>query len=87
VFWKAVNEVTWKCSSKEDGPAIAWAMNIENHGWFGRVRDARGEWSFGPAMLSRCRDAVEARLHHEMFDKREGESSWSGTCAQFLQLG
>jgi hypothetical protein len=46
--------------------------------WFGRVRDERGDWSFGPATLGRAQQAVEAYLRHEDFTKNETEKSWRG---------
>jgi len=55
-------------------------MLIDGRGWFGRVRDERGDWSFGPSTVFRCRDAVDAWLRHEVFDKREGERTWAGDC-------
>lgn len=60
--------------------AIGWAMFIENRGWFGRIRDSRGDWSFGPSTLPRARKAIEARIRHEIFEKTESEKTWTGNC-------
>lgn len=84
--WIAINEVTRKLDFK--GTAIGWLMKVEGHtcpgptvnGWYGRVRDERGEFSFGPtSQPERAMKAVEAWLRHEPFGKREGENSWGGT--------
>jgi hypothetical protein len=52
-------------------------MLVEGHGWFGRIGK---DFSFGPTSMSRAQKAVEARLLGQLFDKLEGEKSWSGTC-------
>jgi hypothetical protein len=95
LLWVACNEVTHKCSRREGGDAVGWAMKIERvidvmpddpreskqiikSAWFGRVRDERGDWSFGPATLGRAQQAVEAYLRHEDFTKHETEKSWRG---------
>ena len=76
--WLACNEVTHKLTQKGSPDAIGWAMLVvAGHGWFGRIGK---EFSFGPTSLNRARSAVEARLLGQLFDKLEGEKSWSGTC-------
>jgi hypothetical protein len=81
--WVACNEVTHK-HAKPGGDAVGWAMLVEGRGWFGRVRDERGDWSFGPSILSRCQRAVEAWLRHEPFDKVGDEKTWRGDCWRLL---
>jgi hypothetical protein len=61
-------------------------MMIEGKGWFGRVRDDRGDWSFGPSSLNRTRLAVEAWIKHEVFDKHDDERMWKGDCAKLMTL-
>jgi hypothetical protein len=55
-------------------------MLVEDRGWYGRVRDERGDWSFGPAPLARALKAVEAWIRHEPFELRpdDGERMWRG---------
>jgi hypothetical protein len=90
--WIACNEVTRKLAdhalpalytnphgafpSIGSPQAVGWAMLIEGKGWFGRVRDERGDWSFGPSTLGRAQQAVRAYLRHEDFPKTETEKSW-----------
>jgi hypothetical protein len=69
--WTACNEITRKLDHR--GSAIGWCMQIEGKGWFGQVRDERGDWSFGPSSLNQARDAVETWLRHEVFDKCDAE--------------
>lgn len=73
--WTACNEITDKLTYK--GQAIGWTMNIEGKGWFGRVGK---EMSFGPTSRSRARQAVEAFLRGEPFEKIDIEQSWRGDC-------
>jgi hypothetical protein len=56
-------------------------MLVEGHGWFGRIGK---DFSFGPTSMPRAQKAVEARLLGQLFDKLEGEKSWSGTCWRLL---
>jgi hypothetical protein len=51
---------------------------VEGKGWYGRVRDDRGHWSFGPTSLSRALAAVEARLNHAPFEPQDDERAWHG---------
>jgi hypothetical protein len=55
-------------------------MLVEGKGWYGGVRDKRGDWSFGPATLARALKAVEAWIRHEPFETRidHGERMWRG---------
>lgn len=69
--WIACNKYTDKLEYK--GRAIGWTMDVENRGWFGRVKDERGEWTFGPSTRTRARNAAEAWIKHEPFVKRTGE--------------
>jgi hypothetical protein len=79
--WTACNEVTQKLTAKGSHDAVAWAMLVEGQGWYGRIGK---EFSFGPSTVRRAEAAVEARLLGQMFDKLEGEKSWSGTCWRLL---
>jgi hypothetical protein len=78
--WTACNEVTRKLTREGSTTAIGWLMNVDGKGWYGRVRDARGDWTFGPASATRAIAAVEARIRHEPFDPRfeDGERAWLG---------
>ena len=80
--WIAINEITQKLDDR--GRPIAWAMNVAGKGWFARVRDSRGEFSFGPSTLSRVQNAAEAWLAYEPINKKEGESTWTGDCMMVL---
>lgn len=80
--WAAANEITQKLVHK--GNAIAWAMKIADRGWFARVRDERGDWSFGPSRLDRAQKAAEVWLNHGVFELREDERMWLGDCAALL---
>ncbi len=80
--WVAVNDVTDKLQYR--GTALGYTMMIEGRGWFGRVHDDRGDWSFGPSTRSRVRQAVESWIRHEPFEKREGEATWAGDCMRML---
>jgi hypothetical protein len=73
--WTACNEVTKKLTREGSTSAIGWLMNVDGKG---RVRDARGDWTFGPASATRAIAAVEARVRHESFDPRfeDGERAW-----------
>jgi hypothetical protein len=90
LIWVACNEVTWRLArggrpaTETHCHAAGWAMQIEGRGWYGRVRDDRGDWSFGPSTLTRARDAVEAYLRREPFEKTDNERSWSGDCGRLL---
>jgi hypothetical protein len=84
--WFDCNEVTQKLAKSRDGTAAGWAMLIEGEGWFGQVRDERGHWSFGPSTLNQTRDAVEAWLRHEPFDKCDDERMCRGDCARLVTL-
>jgi hypothetical protein len=53
-------------------------MMVEGKGWYGRVRDDRGHWSFGPTSLSRALKAVEARINHAPFEPQDDERAWHG---------
>ena len=81
--WTACNEVTRKLTRIGAPTAIGWAMNVDGHGWFGRIGGER-EFSFGPATQARAKSAVEARLLGEPFDKIDDERTWSGTCWRLL---
>jgi hypothetical protein len=76
--WAACNEVTRKLTREGSSTAIGWAMMVEGKGWYGRVRDNRGDWSFGPATLSRALKAVEARIDHAPFEPQDDERAWGG---------
>jgi hypothetical protein len=80
--WLAINEITDKLTYQ--GAAIAWTMQIRNKGWFGRVRDDRGQWSFGPSSRHRARNAAEAWIKHEPFEKLAGERTFSTDCMHLL---
>jgi hypothetical protein len=84
LVWLASNEVTHKLVHEGRDRALGWAMLIEGRGWFGRVRDDRGHWSFGPSTLNRARLAVEAWLRREPFDKIGDERTWRGDCGALL---
>jgi hypothetical protein len=49
--------------------AIAWVIDAGLTGslWFARVRDDRGDWTFGPVPLARAKEAAEARAHGRPF--------------------
>ena len=79
--WTACNEVTRKLTAKGSHDAVAWAMLVGGQGWYGRIGE---EFLFGPSTVRRAEAAVEARLLGQMFDKLEGEKSWSGTCWRLL---
>jgi hypothetical protein len=75
--WIACNDVTQKLDYK--GRALGWLAYIEGRGWYGRIRDERGNLSYGPCRsISRCQRAVEALIKHEPFDKVDNEASWRG---------
>jgi hypothetical protein len=76
--WTACNEVTRKLTREGSSTAIGWAMMVEGKGWYGRVRDGRGDWSFGPAPLNRALKAVEARIDHAPFEPQDNERMWRG---------
>lgn len=76
--WIACNEVTRKFCRTPQSDAMGWAMRTRDGHWFSRVRDVRGEWSFGPATERRAMQATEAWIRHEPFAKQEGERMWSG---------
>lgn len=78
-LWTACNEVTQKLTKEGGSTAIGWTMMVSGRGWFGRVRDDRGEWSFGPSTLARSRQAVEAWLLHAPFELEEDERMWAGS--------
>ena len=80
--WLAVNEITDKLNHR--GTAIAWAMHVGGRGWFGRVRDDRGDWSFHATGRQRARAAAEAWIKHEPFEKFEDEASWRGNCMSIM---
>jgi hypothetical protein len=84
--WTACNEVTKKLTREGSTSAIGWLMNVDGKGWYGRVRDARGDWTFGPASATRAIAAVEARIRHEPFDPRfdDGERAWLGDAMRAL---
>jgi hypothetical protein len=77
--WTACNEITQKLAREGGGAAIGFAMMVGDKGWFGRVRDDRGEWSFGPSSLSRAKQATEARILHAPFDCEDDERMWAGS--------
>jgi hypothetical protein len=77
--WTACNEVTQKLIKEGSTAATGFAMMVAGKGWFGRVRDDRGEWSFGPSTLSRSKQAVEAWLMHAPFDCQDEERMWAGS--------
>jgi hypothetical protein len=81
--WTACNEITRKLTLQGSQTAIAWAIQIEGLGWFGRIGK---DFSFGPTSRRRAKQAVEARLKGEPFTKLEGERSWKGTCGKLLGL-
>jgi hypothetical protein len=56
-----INEVTRKLTREGSQTAIGWAMLVEDKGWYGRVRDERGDWSFGPATLARALKASRSQ--------------------------
>ena len=77
----AANEITHKFINS-GGTALGYAMYVERQkAWFGRVGK---EMSFGPTSLSRSRQAVEAFLGGQVFEKREGERSWRGDCMHLI---
>jgi hypothetical protein len=84
LLWTACNEVTQKLSIKGSTAAIGWAMQIEGRGWYGRVRDERGNWSFGPSTKSGAQHAVESWLRHEPIEPSEDEHAWSGDTRRIL---
>jgi hypothetical protein len=87
--WTACNEITHRLarngrdSTNDHSHAVAWAMLVEGLGWFGRIGE---DWSFGPTSLRRAKEAVEAFLRGELFDKFDGERSWRGDCGRFVNL-
>jgi hypothetical protein len=87
--WQAVNEVTDKLARESSPTAIGWTTLIEGRGWFGRVRDERADWSFGPSTRPRARKAVEGWIEGTLagFDKIEGEATWIGNCSRLVNLG
>jgi hypothetical protein len=84
--WAACNEVTRRLTREGSQTAIGWAMLVEGKGWYGGVRDKRGDWSFGPATLARALKAVEAWIRHEPFETRidDGERMWRGDAMAFV---
>jgi hypothetical protein len=65
-----------------DNPKLS--KQVVRRDWFGRVRDERGHWSFGPSTLNRTRAAIEAWLKYEPLDKLDGERTWRGDCGPLL---
>jgi hypothetical protein len=63
------NELTRKFVSRKSGDVLGWALLIEGNGWFGRVRDGLGDFSFGPSSQRCTEKAVEARIRHKPFEK------------------
>jgi hypothetical protein len=85
-IWIACNEITYKLCYVGTDTAIGWVMDVEDKGWFGRVRnEERGEFSFGPSSRKRCQKAAEAWLNHEPFEKQQGEKTWSGDAWDIVQ--
>jgi hypothetical protein len=86
LVWQAVNEVTDKLMRAGSATAIGFTMLIEGKGWHGRVKDERGEFSFGPSTRKRARGAVEAWLRHEPIEFQGDEGAWRGTCDRLVNL-
>lgn len=64
--WIAHNPITRALVREQGkGAAVGWAMYVAGQGWLGKVRDERGDFSFGPATLPQVRKAVEAWAKHE----------------------
>ena len=84
LIWTASNPITRKLTREGSPTALGWATEVAGKRWYGRVRDERGNWTFGPSSLSRARKAVEAWLRHEPFEREEDEAMWAGDLGRIL---
>ena len=85
LMWVCHNEITYSIRERINSTALGWIMYIpRQRAWFGRVRDKRGHYSFGPTIHSRARKAVEAWLRYEPIKLINGEKEWSGDCWHLL---
>lgn len=83
--WVACNEITRKCVEEDHDKALGYAIHVngiggvEKPGWYGVIKDERGDYRFGPTSKARAELAVERRLQHApMEDIREDERQWIG---------
>jgi len=82
--WVACNEITQKLTRPGlSRDAAGWAMRV-GRDWYGRIGK---DFSFGPTSLARARQAVEARLMAQDFEKQDGERSWRGDAWDVVMRG
>lgn len=65
-----IDKWTWKATVKGGEETVAWLMEVEGYGWFGKVKDQGTEWTYGPATLEEAKKATVDFL------KTEDSSDW-----------